>query len=1387
MATTVSPFRLDAAFVARYAPIEPKFGFDGVGKFVCTRTYSRVKADGESKEEWYEIVERVVNGTYTMQKNWILKSGIEWKEAKAQRSAQEMYDRMFNFKFLPPGRGLWAMGSPITEERGLNSALNNCLEGNEKFLTQEYGYKAFKDMLGKHVTVMTANGMWVETMVHCHGQQPLWRITLVWNSCTMHEKVIHATGDHIWFVQTGEEVRQVATKDLDSHMKLACGEDDTSLFYHHNDERNCWWVDSVEPTDLVEPVYCVTIPDEVQGVPTNNSFVLQGNILTHNCAFVSTRGIAKPGPERVKPFSFLMDCSMLGVGTGFDVKGAGSFMVHGLDLESPKQGYVIPDTREGWCKSVDLLLTACFEGQPDYDFDYSQIRDKGTPIKGFGGVASGPDPLKKLHDDIRGVCEKNRGSKISITSIVDIMNMIGVCVVAGNVRRCLPKGTIVHTAEGLIPIEEVKPGMMARTSSGFSPISELVHQGTQKLVTIHNQTGEFKCTAKHKIAVMSKPGSSPAYTWKMAKELMPGDHMVFVRDNTQSPMNNDETKSLTQLHKDFMNSCDDLALVQANYGWFGIPTCVKHGKVVEVDLVDHDGLIPMEVTCIESTGEEADTYDISVPGANEFVAGPGLLVHNTAEIVFGDPEDDEYVNLKNWAINPHRGAYGWTSNNSVFAHQGMDYTKTAAVTAANGEPGYAWLDNMKAYGRMNGQPDNKDWRAEGGNPCVPSDTVVMTDLGPKMVKDLIGNSFKAIVHGKKYDSHQGFFKTGTKEVFILETKEGHSVRITKNHKVLTTNGWVEAQDLKFDDLVVLNNQKDVSWEGKGNFEQGWLIGNLLGDGHFNEQKKTAILQYWGDEKLILFDFAKQFVENLGGDGRYHKQRTGCEVEERDTIMLQSKQLYDLAIELGVSPTKEKCIDRAILVTSSEFQKGFITGLFDADGSVQGNCQKGCSIRINSTRPHHLEIIQQMLLNFGINSKVYKDRNKTLQSLLPNGKGGHSYYDTKPLFELVVSIENMIVFMEKMPFLCPRKSKQLEENIQSYKRKLNKECYLAHFQGLHYDCIEDVYDCTVEDVHRFSANGIIVHNCLEQTLESYEMCCLVEVFPFNCDNKEDFLRTLKFSYMYAKTVTLGQTHWPETNRVMLRNRRIGNSLSGIAQFVSTHGLETLREWCEEGYAEIQKYDTIYSDWFCIPKSIKTTSIKPSGTVSLLAGATSGMHYPISQYYIRRVRVNANSKLLPPLRAAGYKIEPQLIAKAFDPETYKVTETEIDPTTFVIEFVVNAGEGIRAEHEISMWEQLALAAFMQRHWADNQVSCTIKFNQEREGKDIAHALNYYQYQLKGISFLPHSGHGYLQAPYEPIDRETYEATKAGYGVLDFNDAVELPKPDMYCENDTCEMRQ
>jgi ribonucleoside-triphosphate reductase len=666
----VKAFRLTENFLAKYQDIVPPFGFNGFGELVYYRTYSRIKEDG-TNEVWWETVKRVVEGTYNMQKRHITESRLPWNENKAQLSAQEMFDRIFNMKFLPPGRGLWAMGSPITEERGLYAALNNC-------------------------------------------------------------------------------------------------------------------------------------------------------------AFVSTEDIKDTLEE---PFTFLMDMSMLGVGVGFDTKGAETITVHGYN---PKAEFmVIPDTREGWVDATGKMIRNGFTGGPRMKFDYSEIRPAGLPIKGFGGYSSGPEPLIQLHERIEKIIDKTAGQQLSVETIVDLQNVIGACVVAGNVRR-------------------------------------------------------------------------------------------------------------------------------------------------------------------------------------------------TAEIVFGDPGDEAYLNLKNYKwqkdkyVGPRadRADWGWTSNNSVFCGVGQDYERCGDATARNGEPGYAWLDNMQKYGRMADRHEvglvGKDSRAKGGNPC-----------------------------------------------------------------------------------------------------------------------------------------------------------------------------------------------------------------------------------------------------------------------------------------------------------------------------------------------------------------------LEQTLESFELCCLVETFPANHTSLEDYKRTLKFAYLYAKTVTLGKTHWTKTNQVMLRNRRIGCSQSGIQQFVARNGIETYRQWCEGGFQTIQKYDEIYSEWFCIPRSIKTTSIKPSGTVSLLVGATPGMHWPEDIHCIRRMRLAKNSDLVQPLIDAGYHVEPCVGQ---------------EDSTVVVEVPVkldDEGGKLRAVKDVSMWEQVAMASLIQRWWADNQVSCTVTFD-PTEGPQIKHALNYFQYDLKGISFLPRLEAGaYAQMPYESITADVFAERSARLKPIHFSGTIqgELANLEPGCEAGAC----
>jgi ribonucleoside-triphosphate reductase len=293
-------------------------------------------------------------------------------------------------------------------------------------------------------------------------------------------------------------------------------------------------------------------------------------------------------------------------------------------------------------------------------------------------------------------------------------------------------------------------------------------------------------------------------------------------------------------------------------------------------------------------------------------------------------------------------------------------------------------------------------------------------------------------------------------------------------------------------------------------------------------------------------------------------------------------------------------------------------------------------------------------------------------------------------------------------------------------------------------------------------------CVEQQLEDAELCCLVETFPAKHETYEDYLATLKIAYLYGKTVTLANTHWAETNAKMLKNRRIGLSQSGVVQAFNKFGRRKLLQWCDNAYEHVKELDEKYSDWLCIPKSVRMTSIKPSGTVSLLNGSTPGIHYPEDEYYIRRIRFAADSDMLPTLEEAGYKIEPD----------------HYSPNTMCVEFPVHEEHFVKGKREITMWEQLEIAAQYQHYWADNSVSITVTFKPE-EAEHIKTALEMYETRLKAVSFLRYEETGYVQAPYEPIDQEEYEArinTITPIVRLVTNEGGAGTK---FCDSDQCEL--
>jgi adenosylcobalamin-dependent ribonucleoside-triphosphate reductase len=295
-------------------------------------------------------------------------------------------------------------------------------------------------------------------------------------------------------------------------------------------------------------------------------------------------------------------------------------------------------------------------------------------------------------------------------------------------------------------------------------------------------------------------------------------------------------------------------------------------------------------------------------------------------------------------------------------------------------------------------------------------------------------------------------------------------------------------------------------------------------------------------------------------------------------------------------------------------------------------------------------------------------------------------------------------------------------------------------------------------------------CSEQPLESGELCTLVETYANRHESVEDFCRTLKFAFLYGKTVTLLPTHWPESNAVMQRNRRIGCSVSGIADFADTHNLTELRTWMNKGYETIRSYDHSYSEWLCVRESIKVTTVKPSGTVSLVAGSSPGVHWtPGGEYFNRAMRFAKDDRMVELFREAGYTVE---------------TDVSNPSSTVVVYFPIRSSSK-RSEKDVSLFEKANLAVLAQRYWSDNGVSVTLSFDPEAEAQHVGTILRMHEGQLKAVSFLPLGNFSYPQMPYTSITPEEYKASdlkRVDFSPIYDGDAKEA-EGEAFCTTDVC----
>jgi ribonucleoside-diphosphate reductase alpha chain len=413
------------------------------------------------------------------------------------------------------------------------------------------------------------------------------------------------------------------------------------------------------------------------------------------------------------------------------------------------------------------------------------------------------------------------------------------------------------------------------------------------------------------------------------------------------------------------------------------------------------------------------------------------------------------------------------------------------------EPGILFWDTCTTYTPSDAYA-SKGFSSISVNPCITKDSWILTTEGPRQVSSLIDTPFNAIVNGTVHPSSaKGFFKTGNKKVYQIKTKRGFSIKATSNHEFLIDgpNGqkWRELGTLKPGENLVLQNQMEASWAGKYSFKEGWLVGNLLGDGNITK-KNGANLDYWGPERLTMMSQAESFIkETLGA----RSDMTGHDIPELNKARIGSRKLGSFANKFGLQ-NGSKVLNEKIEETSRDFHRGFLSGWFDADGTVTGTKEKGYSARLCSTNLSGLKTAQRMLSRLGIVSSVYENRRQAGVRKMPDGHGGLKEYLCKATHDLVVAKNNLRLFQEVVGFTEASKRNKLTEIVSEkrargfYKEKFSSE--IVSITELPDE--EEVYDCTIPSAGFFDANGISTHNCAEIILSKNDSCRLTVVNAYS---------------------------------------------------------------------------------------------------------------------------------------------------------------------------------------------------------------------------------------------------------------------------------------------------
>ena len=295
-------------------------------------------------------------------------------------------------------------------------------------------------------------------------------------------------------------------------------------------------------------------------------------------------------------------------------------------------------------------------------------------------------------------------------------------------------------------------------------------------------------------------------------------------------------------------------------------------------------------------------------------------------------------------------------------------------------------------------------------------------------------------------------------------------------------------------------------------------------------------------------------------------------------------------------------------------------------------------------------------------------------------------------------------------------------------------------------------------------------CAEQSLADGETCCLAEVYLPNLESKEEMIDVCKLLYRVNKHSLALPFHLKITEDIVHKNMRMGIGVTGVLQ-----ATEEQKGWLEDVYKELRKFDKQYSKDNGFPESVKITTVKPSGTLSLLPGVTPGCHPAYARYMIRRIRISANHALVQTCREHGYPVEYQ--------QNFDGTE---DHSTVVVSFPFRHPDHAVLAKDMTAISQLETVKWLQEVWSDNSVSCTVYYRKEELPEIRKYLKKNYKNNHKSLSFLLHNEHGFKQAPLEEITKEQYDDLVAKTRLITAISSLDIGLDDNECASGACPIR-